>query len=159
MRFAEVIKLLAAPFPIQEAFLRDLPENVAGPGFTKCNDIYRMALLYLESVTVQECEGGTEGLERWHARTEIPRDLALRPRPTEWLSTALRMLVELDHPFLYTRHGLRSAYEWRLIRHLANEVCEIMGWPRELRYTDFETLWNELGDGVIAWKESPEDPA
>ena len=34
-----------------------------------------------------------------------------------------------------------------------------MGWPRELRYTDFETLWNELGDGVIAWKESPEDPA
>jgi hypothetical protein len=159
MRFAEVIKLLAAPFPIQEAFLRDLPENAAVPGFTMRNDIYRMALLYLESVSVQEGPGGTEALERWHARTQIPRDLALRPRPIEWLSTALRMLVELDKPFLYTRHGLRSAYEWRLIRHLAEEVCETMGWSRDLQYTDFQRLWNELGDGVIAWKESSQEPA
>jgi len=30
-----------------------------------------------------------------------------------------------------TRHGLRSAYEWRLVRHLAGQVCDETGWSRE----------------------------
>jgi hypothetical protein len=148
MRIAEAIKLLAAPFPIQSSFLRDAPENSAVPGFRLCDDIYRMAVLYLDSMAVYEGEGGTEGEPQWRARTQISSPSTL---PTEWLSTALHMLVDLRKPFLFTRHGLRSAHEWRLIRHLAGQVCDAMDWPRELHYANFESLWSELGDGVLNW--------
>jgi hypothetical protein len=159
MRFAEIIKLLAAPLPVQEGFLGPLPENTGVPGFRKPNNIYRMVLLFQGSASIQEGQGGTEGPEHWHARTEIPRDPALYP-PIQWLSIAVAMLFELDKSFLYTRHGLRSAHEWRLIRHLAGEVCDTMGWSRELHYADFETLWNELGDDAIEWHPDwrPEEP-
>lgn len=124
-----------------------MPENTAVPGFSTRNDIHRMTILYLDSVNIYEGGEGTEGEDRWRTRTQIPYGLAL---PTEGLSTALRMLIELEKPFLYTRHGLRSAHEWRLIRHLAGQVCDTMGWPRELHYRDFKTLWDELGDGIVA---------
>lgn len=61
----------------------------------------------------------------------------------------MNMLMQLHRPFLYTRHGLRSAPEWRLIRHLAGEVCRQMQWSLELQYPDFEDLWIELGDEVL----------
>lgn len=149
MRFSEAVKLLAAPFPVQKAFLRGVPENTAAAASGTPNDAYRMVVLYIGSGQVQEGDAGTEGEENWRARTQIPLGLAL---PDQWLSTALDMLVELRRPFLYTRHGLRSAREWRLIRHLAGEVCDAMGWSRELRYPDFETLWKELGGGVLDWQ-------
>jgi len=156
MRIAEAIKLLAAPFSFQESFLHDLAENTAVPGFSMSNDIHRMTVLFLNSINIQEGEGGTEGIERWRARTQITPGLIL---PVEWLSTALRMLVELEKPFLYTRHGLRSAYEWRLIRHLAGQVCNTMGWPSELQYANFKTLWDELSDGLLEWDGLNKDSA
>jgi hypothetical protein len=145
MRIAESIKLLAAPFTVQEAFLGEIPENASVPEFDARNDVYRMTVLLLDSLSVYD-GGGSEGVESWRARTQIPPDSAL---PTLWLATGLRMLVELKKPLLYTRHGLRSTYEWRLIRHLAGQVCDEMGWSRDLHYPDFNTLWRELGDGVL----------
>lgn len=146
MRFAEAVKLLSSSFSIQDTFLGELPENTAVADFNACNNIYRMVVLFLGSLTVSEGDGGSEGVENWRARTEIREDDVLG---TQWLATAVRMLVNLKKPFLYTRHGLRSSHEWRLIRHLAGEVCDEMGWTREFHYHDFETLWNELSDGML----------
>ena len=146
MRIAEAIKLLAAPFGEQERLLGDLPENTSSPDFHNHNDIFRMVILLLDSISVSEGDGGTEGLEHWRNRTQIPVDLEL---PAIWLVTALRMIVGLNSPFLFTRHGLRSSHEWRLIRHLAGEVCDDMRWSRQLQYANFETLWRELGNRVI----------
>lgn len=146
MRIAEAIKLLAARIEDQERFLGEIPENASSPGFDSHNDVFRMAILLLDSICISESDGGSEGEESWRNRTQIPTDIHL---PTNWLVTALRMLVDLNKPFLFTRHGLRSAHEWRLIRHLAGNVCDNMSWPRDLQYSDFETLWNELGVGVV----------
>ncbi len=146
MRIAEAIKLLAAPFDDQERFLVDIPENTTSPEFNPHTDIFRMVILLLDSLSPCEGDGGSEGIESWHARTQLPADLQL---PTSWLVTALQMLVDLNKPHLFTRHGLRSAHEWRLIRHLAGEVCDNMQWPRRLQFSNFETLWNELGSGVV----------
>lgn len=146
MRFAEIVKLLSAPYPVQDSLFGDLPENATVQGFNWCNDIYRMAVLFLESLTVNEGDGGSEGVEHWRARTGIQSDTQL---PTIWLTTAVRMLIDLKKPFLFTRHGLRSADEWDLIRHLAGQVCDEMGWSREMRYADFGKLWDELSDGVL----------
>lgn len=41
MRFAEIVKLLAAKFPDQIAFLGNLPENTAEADFDPCNDIWK----------------------------------------------------------------------------------------------------------------------
>lgn len=154
MRFAEIVKLLAAPAARQIAFLGDFPENAAVDGFTKFNPAYRMAILYLDSVGVVEGDGGSEGEANWLARTQFPRDaLTDRRHPLvrslPWLTIAMRMLMELDKPRLFCRHGLRSAHEWRLVRRLAGEVCQAMDWPLELRYQTFDELWRELGGGVI----------
>ena len=154
MRIAEVIKLLASPFPAQIGFLGDIPENAGSDDFTRFNPVYRMASLYLESTAVYEGEGGSEGEENWLSRTGLSRDiLADREHPLwqsmYWLTIALEMLMKLDKPFLFTKHGLRSAHEWKLIRHLASDVCEGMDWPFTLLYPNFEALWDELGDGVI----------
>jgi hypothetical protein len=146
MRIAEAIKLLAAPFADQERVLGNIPENTSSPGFDIHNDVFRMVILLLDSLCVSEGDGGSEGLESWRTRTQIPADLHL---PTNLLATALRMLVDLNKPFLFTRHGLRSAHEWRLIRHLAGEVCDTMKWSRDLQYSNFDALWNELGNGVV----------
>jgi hypothetical protein len=146
MRIAEAVKLLASPFSVQEAFLGEIPENASAPDFDARNDVLRMAVLLLDSLCVQDGDGGSEGVESWRARTQIAPESTL---PTLWLATGLRMLVKLREPFLYTRHGLRSAHEWQLIRHLAGEVCDEMSWSRDLKYTDFHTLWCELSDGVL----------
>lgn len=146
MRFAEVVKLLAAPFPAQESFLGDLPENCSVVDYDVCNDIYRMTILFLDSLAVYEGDGGSEGLDHWRSRTQIRPEDQLE---TQWLATAMQMLFDLSRPFYYTRHGLRSSHEWRLIRRLAGEVCDEMGWSYELSYPDFETLWNDLSAGLF----------
>lgn len=154
MRIAEAVKLLASPFSVQDAFLGDVPENASIVGYTGTNDVYRMLLVYLESTMVSEGDGGSEGLASWLARTEIPPDVyADRDHPLWqsicWLTIAVQMLIKLEKPYLFTRHGLRSAGEWKLVRHLAAEACHAMGWPLDLRYQCFETLWRDLGGGVI----------
>ena len=148
MRIGEAVKLLAAPFSVQVDFLGNVPENPSTFDPEARNDIWRMTTLYIESLNVNEAEGGSEGVDSWQVRTQFSTDVVL-PKEWEWLGTAVRMLIELDRPFLYTRHGLRSAHEWHLIRHLAGQVCEVMNWSRELTYSDFETLWRELGGGVL----------
>lgn len=50
MRFAEIIKLMAAPVEEQLEFLGEIPENASVPNFDICNDIYRMIVLYLGSL-------------------------------------------------------------------------------------------------------------
>lgn len=146
MRFPEIVKLLAAKFPDQIAFLGNLPENTAEADFDPCNDIYRMSNLFLESLSVHEGDGGSEGIVHWQARTEIAHAEDLH---THWLATAVQMLMDLNKPFLFTRHGLRIAKEWQLVRHLAQHVCEEMGWIEGFRYPNFETLWNALSDGLL----------
>jgi hypothetical protein len=146
MRIAESVKLLAAPFPVQDAFLSDVSENAATTDFRLENDISRMVILFLGSITVFEGNDGTECVEHWRSRTQIPSGVTLQ---TEWLSTALRMLIATRRPYLFTRHGLRSAPEWRLIRHLAGQMCDAMAWPRTVCYPHFEALWKDLSDGVL----------
>src|SRR5262245_56003855 len=128
MRFAEIVKLLASPATTQVAFLGELPENAASPNFDIENNVHKMVILYLGSTTIHEGDGGTEGEENWRDRTQIQRGIKF---PPVWLGTALQMLVDLKKPFLYTQHGLRSAHEWKLIRHLASEFCAAMNWPIE----------------------------
>jgi hypothetical protein len=159
MRFAEVVKLLGSPFPAQAAFLADIPETATDEGFSKFNPVHRMAVLYLESTSVCEGDGGSEGEESWLARTGFPQDLVANRdhelwQLLRWLSFALSMLMKLDKPYLFTKQGLRSATEWKLVRHLASDVCRTMDWPLVLRYPDFESLWHDLGGEVIdegAW--------
>lgn len=151
MRFAEAVKLLAAPFSLQAGFLGDIPENASVPGFRWHNNVFRMAALYRDSTAVLEGDGGTEGVEHWRARTQLPDGATL---PTQWLTIGVYMLMDLEKPFLFTRHGLRSAHEWRLIRYLAGEVCDAQRWPRELQYPNFKCLWDELSGGVLTWEGS-----
>jgi hypothetical protein len=154
MRIAEVIKLLASPCSTQIAILGDVPENASSNGFTKFNDVRRMAILYLESTSVAEGDGGSEGKSSWLSRTEFAPDILADKehplwQPMHWLTIALQMLMEIDKPYYFTRHGLRSAHEWKLVRHLATDVCKTMGWSLTPNYTSFESLWRDLGAGVI----------
>jgi hypothetical protein len=154
MRIAEIVKLLASPYRTQIAVLGDVPENANCDGFTKFNDVRRMAVLYLESMSVSEGDGGSEGEASWLSRTGFSPDILTdKAHPLRqsmhWLTIALQMLMALDKPLYFTDHGLRSAHEWKLVRHLALEVCEAMGWSLTLNYTSFESLWHDLGAGVI----------
>ena len=113
-----------------------------------------MLLLYSRSCMVNEGDGGTEGIENWLRRTELPKSLLdNRDHPVwaanRYLRTVIDMIEELDHDFLYSAHGLRSGHPWKLVRHLANSVLEASDWPRELKHPSFQHLWNALGDGVI----------
>lgn len=146
MRLFESIKLLGSRFETQSGYLGDIPENAMARDFTKDNNVARMAVLFLGSISVQEGAGGTEGLVSWQHRTEADWPLDL---PIADLAAATGMLIGLDKPFLFTRHALRSAAEWRLVRNLAANLCCTLSVPRDLRYPDFETLWAELGNDMI----------
>lgn len=160
MRFAECVKLLAVDAETQLRFLGPVPENAHVRGYIKTNSVFRMAWLYRVSYGVYDSVGGNESIEDWRCRTELEHfttdDLGNQFwKSARRLLTSLEMIDELDRPFLWTAHGLRSAPEWELVRHLARETCAVERWSLNLEIESFETLWNGLGDGLIdfAWPD------
>lgn len=160
MRFAELIILLASDAKLQLKFLGPVPENSAVRDYVKTNSIFRMAWLYKVSFGIYDSAGGNERLEDWLARTELPRTILDELDSPFWkagrrLLTAIDMIFELDRPYLFSAHGLRSAHEWELVRFLAAEVRVCGQWSSNLTGESFERLWTGLGDGIIAcaWRE------
>jgi hypothetical protein len=154
VNFAEIVNLLAASHDIQVRYLQPVPENAGAPSFTRGNNVYRMLVLYSRSCAVDEGEGGTEGLDSWMRRTQLPPELVSDRKHPVWaannhLFTATNMLQRLGRDFFYSVHGLRSAHEWKLVRYLAGEVLGASGWPRVLVFSNFSQLWDALGGGVI----------
>jgi len=154
VRFAELTRLLASDAKSQLRFLGPVPENAAVRDFVKTNSIYRMGWLYRVSFGVYDSSAGNERLEDWLARTELPRgsmDEFDRPfwKAARRLLTAVDMIFEIDRPFLFSAHGLRTAPEWELVRYLAAEACDLGRWSKDLTEESFEPLWTGLGAGVI----------
>lgn len=149
MRFAEMVRLLAADASTQIQILRPIPETSGDRDFALPNAVSRMAELYEAAFAPWDAESVAD----WIARTELPPELALQREQPFWdaarrLRTAIVLIQGCDSPFLFTAHGLRNAPEWALIRHLAIETCDAGGWSLALIETAFPRLWGTLGAGL-----------
>jgi hypothetical protein len=95
MRIAQIVKPLASTAEEQLSILKNAPQDASVVTYSKENDIYRMMLLCLDSWSPSEGMGGSEGVENWLSRTQLPQDL----------------LDAKDHPFWTAIRHLNPSYE------------------------------------------------
>ncbi|MFK5921282.1 MAG: hypothetical protein QM496_03830 [Verrucomicrobiota bacterium] len=148
MKIFEIIRVLAAAPAVQILFLEPIPENLVVDESAKKNNVYRMMVLYRKTINVIDDidSGGCEGIDTWFERSGVTAEMhADRNHPlwktSPYLNTVLRLISAEDRDFNYTKHGLRSAHEWKLVRKLASEVLSACGEDQDLSYGSFEDLW------------------
>ena len=135
MYLADIYRVIAAEPKTQIEFLSPLPENGETRDFNPGNNIQMVISIALGSLSPLD-DNGCEGENSWLQRTGMTRELRENRAHSFWnstshLNTALRMLLEIERPYHFSKHGLRRAFEWRLIRKLAIEVLESMNWDAQ----------------------------
>ncbi len=129
MNISELVMVIGMNWRDQSEFLGKLPENAKDSNFVRKNQIDELIQLFFDSISPIDDSEGFEGFESWIHRTGIPESVAKDRTHQFWknaedLATLLYLIKESPRDMLFTRQGLRSSSDWKLVRKFAAKLFE-----------------------------------